>query len=265
MNDLRLKVVGWWRTGSTHIQRGDPEPGLRCCEEALALSRSRSTPPWSAPCDGYGLVKAGELASRNGRARRGRRVVRAVAAATTRARSSRSGWPRATSRGPASPAPARSSTDDPGHQREIGYRHLEGVAERLLAEVLGRRGPGGPRSIWIAAVRILEDVGARNELAKVLVAAGGLRRAAGDSPGRAPLLEQALAIFTALGTVDGPSDPASLLASARIAASVSAVRPSSTSTAAVTRESLEIGDGREAVRRLQRSRARRRAGALAAA
>ena len=28
MDDLRLKVVGWWRTGSTHIQRGDLVVGL---------------------------------------------------------------------------------------------------------------------------------------------------------------------------------------------------------------------------------------------
>jgi tetratricopeptide (TPR) repeat protein len=38
VNDLRMKVVGWWRTGWTHIQRGDLTAGLLCCEEALALS-----------------------------------------------------------------------------------------------------------------------------------------------------------------------------------------------------------------------------------
>src|SRR5207248_7062720 len=38
VNDLRLKVVGWWRTGSTHIQRGDFAAGLQCLDEALALA-----------------------------------------------------------------------------------------------------------------------------------------------------------------------------------------------------------------------------------
>src|SRR4029453_19634794 len=38
VDDLRLKVVGWWRTGATHVQRGDPVRGLQCCEEALALA-----------------------------------------------------------------------------------------------------------------------------------------------------------------------------------------------------------------------------------
>jgi tetratricopeptide (TPR) repeat protein len=35
VNDLRLKTSGWWRTGATHIQRGDFESGLRCCAKAL--------------------------------------------------------------------------------------------------------------------------------------------------------------------------------------------------------------------------------------
>ena len=38
VDDLRLKVVGWWLTGSTHVQRGDPVRGLQCCETALALA-----------------------------------------------------------------------------------------------------------------------------------------------------------------------------------------------------------------------------------
>ena len=38
LNDLRLKAVGWSRTGLAHIQQGDVERGLECCEEALALS-----------------------------------------------------------------------------------------------------------------------------------------------------------------------------------------------------------------------------------
>ena len=38
VDDLRLKVVGLWRSGSTHIQRGAVAEGLQCCEEALALS-----------------------------------------------------------------------------------------------------------------------------------------------------------------------------------------------------------------------------------
>ena len=61
-NDLRLKVVAWWRTGSAHIMRGDPASGLRCCEEALALS----PPPFDAfmarAMRGRGRVMVGDVA-----------------------------------------------------------------------------------------------------------------------------------------------------------------------------------------------------------
>ena len=33
VDDLRLKIVGWWRTGSTYIQRGDAEPGVSVLRE----------------------------------------------------------------------------------------------------------------------------------------------------------------------------------------------------------------------------------------
>jgi DnaJ-domain-containing protein 1 len=47
-------------------------------------------------------------------------------------------------------------------------------------------------------------VGARNEVAKVLVAQAALRRASGDAAGARGLLERALALFEALGTLDEP-------------------------------------------------------------
>jgi tetratricopeptide (TPR) repeat protein len=96
--------------------------------------------------------------------------------------------------------------------REKGYRHLEGVAERLQAEALG---PSDSEALahLVRATSLLEQVGARNDLAKVLVVRAGFCRAAGDCAGARATLEQALAIFTALGTVDGPRIVASLLQS----------------------------------------------------
>ena len=63
------------------------------------------------------------------------------------------------------------------------------------------------------ATCILEEVGARNEVAKVLVARAGCHRAAGNVAAARTDLEQALAVFTSLGTVDGPLLVASLLQS----------------------------------------------------
>ena len=41
LDDLRLKVVGLWRSGSTYVQRGAIAQGLQCCEDALAQSPDR--------------------------------------------------------------------------------------------------------------------------------------------------------------------------------------------------------------------------------
>jgi len=78
VNDLRLKVVGWWRTGSTHVQRGDPEAGLRCCEEALALSPIPFDAAMVKAVKGYGLIKL-ERFDGNGGADGSLGVARAIA------------------------------------------------------------------------------------------------------------------------------------------------------------------------------------------
>ena len=61
-NDLRLKVVGWWRTGSTYVQQGIPKAGLRCCDEALSLSPVAFDATMVKAIRGYALVKSGEVA-----------------------------------------------------------------------------------------------------------------------------------------------------------------------------------------------------------
>src|SRR5262249_37827629 len=61
VHHLRLKVVGWWRTGSTHVQQGDVEAGLRCYEEAFALNPIPFDAAMARAGRAYGLVKAGEV------------------------------------------------------------------------------------------------------------------------------------------------------------------------------------------------------------
>jgi len=88
--------------------------------------------------------------------------------------------------------------------RDLGYRHLEGIAHRLLGQAL-RAAESGPAARHLeTAIRILEEVGARNEYAKALVAQAELRRAEGHSAEARRLLEEALAVFDALGTLDEP-------------------------------------------------------------
>lgn len=88
--------------------------------------------------------------------------------------------------------------------RVAGYRMLEGVAERFLGESMVAENPTAAAEHLESATRVLQEVGARNEVAKVLVAQAALRRASGDAAGARGLLERALVLFAALGTLDEP-------------------------------------------------------------
>jgi len=55
--------VGWWRTGSTHIQRGEVETGLRCCDEALALKPIPFDAAMARAMKGFGMARAGQTAA----------------------------------------------------------------------------------------------------------------------------------------------------------------------------------------------------------
>ena len=71
--------------------------------------------------------------------------------------------------------------------------------------------PGAARHL-AAAERILTEVGARNELARTRMGQATLRHADGDPAGARALLREALEIFEALGTLDGPPRVRAMLA-----------------------------------------------------
>ena len=211
VNDLRLKVVGLWRTGSTHILRGDAETGVRYCDQALALSPIPFDAATARALKGFGLAKAGKteegIALLEGVAewldQQQLPYTRSVVGLDLAESYLRHG------------ARARARTVAETVRRashELGYRHLEGWAERLLGECAGPEAPAIAAAHLTRAAEILETAGARNELAKTLVAQATLKTAAGDSPGARGLLERALTTFDALGTLDGPDRARTLLA-----------------------------------------------------
>jgi class 3 adenylate cyclase/tetratricopeptide (TPR) repeat protein len=211
VNDLRLRVVGLWRTGSTHILRGDAEAGVRYCDEALALSPASFDAATARALKGYGLAKAGrtgegialleEVATwlEHSNLRYTRALI-GLDLAESYMRAGEYGRARAL----AETAIATS--------RDLGYLHLEGWAERLIGECISSDDPAGAAEHLERAARILERSGARNELAKVRVAQAERLAAAGDSAAARPLLDRACATFEELGTVDGPDRARALLA-----------------------------------------------------
>jgi hypothetical protein len=89
--------------------------------------------------------------------------------------------------------------------RDLGYRYPEALARRVLGEILMVDAPEPAAAHLAAAESVLHSGGARDALARVWVAQAEARRAAGDAPGARLRLEQALAVFEDLGTLDEPA------------------------------------------------------------
>ncbi len=203
VSDLRLEAGGWWRTGSAHLHRGDLTAALRCCDEALALSRIPFDAAMARAMKGYALVRAGDAEAGAGLIeeavawfdRSGLTYIRARMALWQA-----EGYLRQRRLDVARALLERVLRDSLEH----GYRYVEGVAHRLLGECLAPESPAAADHLASAA-RILEELGARNDLAKTLAAQADVRRATGDRAGARQLLERALALFDALRTADEPA------------------------------------------------------------
>jgi hypothetical protein len=73
-----------------------------------------------------------------------------------------------------------------------------------MGECLVGEAPATAEDYVVTAIRIFEQVGARNDLAKAMVTRAALRQRAGDVTTARQLLHQAHAIFRALGTLAEP-------------------------------------------------------------
>ncbi len=201
--DVRLTVNGWWRTGSAHIARGDVTAGLQCCGAALALSPGPFDLASVRAVQGYGRVKAGELAAgvsdlehavawfedsgvRYNWSLYGLRLAEGYLRLGERPR-------------------ARALLERIlASSQEIGYRYHEGIAFRLFGELLGSTEAVAAAEYLDRALAVFEQVGARNDFATTLAAKAELRRSTGDSIEARSLFERSMALFDELGTLDGP-------------------------------------------------------------
>jgi DNA-binding NtrC family response regulator/tetratricopeptide (TPR) repeat protein len=201
--DLRLKVVAWSRTAGTHAQRGDTTAALAACDTASKLGPTPFDTAMISAVRGYALAKRGEAAAGLQHLRDA--VEWFAGSHLLYTRSLYSVW--------LAESLVRSG-DRPGGRaiaaavlatsESVGYRHLEGIAHRVLGESLT------PDDLETAAMHLakaqglLERAGARNDVAKTLVARAAIHAARTASPEARLLLEEACAIFEALGTIDEP-------------------------------------------------------------
>jgi tetratricopeptide (TPR) repeat protein len=207
VNDPRFKsvrAVGLWRMGSTCIQQGDLQRGLECCNEALALTPIPRDAMMAKAACGYAEIKAGRIDA--GIAQ----LSEALAwfhqsdhryAYLRYALWLAEGYLRRGDR-----VSARPLVDDAlNTSRRLGYVHCEGLACWLTAECLATEAPAAAGKYVETAIRILEHVGARNDLARAMITQAALSLGVGDVATARQLLDQASAIFRALGTLDEPA------------------------------------------------------------
>jgi tetratricopeptide (TPR) repeat protein len=199
LQDIRLKAVGWTRLGLAHIQQGDIERGLECCNEALGLAPLPRDAAWARVIRGYGKIKAGRvdegiaelsegLAWFESSHMRWTHTIGAVWLAE--------GHLRRSDRAEARPLIERVLATS----RATGYLHYEGRACWLMSECLSDEAPADAENQIEAAMQIFERVDARNDLAKAMVTRAALRQRAGDVAAAQQLLEAADMIFHKLGT-----------------------------------------------------------------
>jgi tetratricopeptide (TPR) repeat protein len=204
LKDLRIKVVGLWRTGAVHVHRGDVKQGIQYCNEALALGALPFDAAMAKAVAGYGQIKAGRLD--DGIAD----LEEAVAwFANLRLRYTYARYAVWLAEGHlrrGDRAAARDLIEDVLQtSRSTGYLQMEGVASWLMGECLAPEAPASAEPHVEKAMVILDRISARNDLARAMLTRVSLRQAAGDVAAATRLLDQAEAIFRALSTIDEPA------------------------------------------------------------
>jgi tetratricopeptide (TPR) repeat protein len=187
----------------TYIHQGDPERGARYCSEALALGPQPYDAATAKGAHGYAEIRAGRVDAGIDELRE--------AVAWLESSNLRYPWWRFSlllSEGhlrAGDRAAARSLAEGVLEQsRDMGYLHFEGMACWLMGECLAPEDPSSAEPYVENAMGILERVGARNDLARAMMTRAALHQAAGDVATARALLDQAYAIFQALGTLDEP-------------------------------------------------------------
>ncbi len=201
LKDTRLRIVGLWRLGGTYIQRGEPEIGVRYCDEALALAPLPFDRIMAAGMRGYGRIRLGQIAP--GIADLGE-VVAWFAASGLRYGEARFALWLAEGHLLDGARDAAQSLAEAvlNTSRLMDYRQFEGIAHWLVGVCLGADDRLAAEPHIESAIDLLGRIGARNDLARALVTSAALRQSAADVAGAHRRLDEAGMIFKALGASD---------------------------------------------------------------
>ena len=201
LNDLRLKVVGWLRMGSAHIQRGDLERGSECCNRALDLAPNPFDTAMAKGIRGYGKIKAGLVDA--GIAELSEAVAWFESSDLRYTYLHQALWLaeghlRRGDRSLAKPL----IEEVLNTSRTMGYLHFEGRARWLISECIAAEASVRAVHEVKEAINIFNRAGARNDLGKAMITLAGLCQTNKDFEGARQLYLQALQVFRILGTSD---------------------------------------------------------------
>jgi class 3 adenylate cyclase/tetratricopeptide (TPR) repeat protein len=203
VDDLRLRVVALYRTGSAYILQGDVERGLRYCDEALALQPIPYDLAMARVFRGYGHIRAGRFDS--GIADLSQAIAWLAASGLSHVRLAPTLRLAEGYLGRGEIIVARGFIADVLSQsRAAGFRYLEGLANRLMAECLVSQSAARAEQHARDAEEIFEALGAQNDFAKTIVTRARLSQSSGNYAEARRLLEKATVIFRGLGTIDEP-------------------------------------------------------------
>jgi class 3 adenylate cyclase/tetratricopeptide (TPR) repeat protein len=199
LDNVRLKASALVRLASTYIQQGEWATGLTYCEQALSVEATPYDAAAVRAIRGYGLLKAGRVDEGVAELSAAVAWYRRSSLRYTHAQFSlwlAEGYMRQGDwqRGQRGADGVRTTSHD------LGYRGLEGVAERLVGECIAAEDVGAAITHLARAEQLLETIGARGELARALLArARVLETLGGDPTAAGESRRRAREMFTALG------------------------------------------------------------------
>jgi class 3 adenylate cyclase/tetratricopeptide (TPR) repeat protein len=201
LEDLRIKVVGLWRMGATCVYQGDCQQGLQYCGEALTLGALPFDAAMAKAVRGYGKIKLGQIDSGIADLSESVAWFEKSRLRYTHARYGlllAEGYLHRGDRASARPLIEGLLETS----RTLGYLHFEAMACWLMAEYLLSEAHVSAEPYVEKAMKILERIGARNDLARAMVTRAALCQNAGEVATARALLDEAHTIFRALGTLD---------------------------------------------------------------
>ncbi|MGB7292191.1 MAG: adenylate/guanylate cyclase domain-containing protein [Thermodesulfobacteriota bacterium] len=211
VSDVNLLSLAYWSIGRTHLDKGEWDVGIDYCKKCLDTSPTPLFAVFGLGFLGYGYCKKGEW----------ERGIKDLEKAIQQSRDFGLGHQQA--QFSAFLAEAYLSIDERDKalerikstleiSKESGFRHLEGMAYRVLGEIYGGTDFNKAKNYIEDSIRILKEIGAKNELAKSYLSLGRLYKEKGEKDKAKKYATQALHIFEKLGTLHEPEKAREALA-----------------------------------------------------